>query len=261
MTTEGNHERDYPGSGNAIGGGDSGGECGIPTEHRFVMPTPALVRSAGWYSFNEGPVHFVALASEMSAHSDSEQMAFLQADLAAVDRSITPWIIVYGHRPMYSSSSNANGFDLADGPWWPEVEAVFLKYQVDLCLWGHVHNAEVTCPLINGTCVKAELGEYDAPVHAIIGNGGQSLTPFCTDASRKCCCSVDGPKCKEACDKVPPWSLWRMSSFGFAQIEVQGATRLNMNFYMDCDGEHEGPTLGKCKNYDELVHTFSIESR
>ena len=41
MTGMGNHERDFPGSGNSIGNGDSGGECGVPTEARFPMPTCA----------------------------------------------------------------------------------------------------------------------------------------------------------------------------------------------------------------------------
>jgi hypothetical protein len=38
MVGEGNHERVASGSGDAFGGGDSGGECGIPTRARFQMP-------------------------------------------------------------------------------------------------------------------------------------------------------------------------------------------------------------------------------
>lgn len=40
MTSLGNHERDWPGSG-YMEGDDSGGECGVATERRFLMPTPA----------------------------------------------------------------------------------------------------------------------------------------------------------------------------------------------------------------------------
>jgi len=53
MTMMGNHERDTRGSGNSIGGDDSGGECGIPTQHRFKMPTPGLKQDKGWYSFEQ----------------------------------------------------------------------------------------------------------------------------------------------------------------------------------------------------------------
>jgi hypothetical protein len=263
MTTEGNHERDYPGSGNAyIGGEDSGGECGIPTEARFMMPTPDPVRTSGWYSFDQGPVHFLVMATEMSSAVGSAQMNFFERDLASVDRSKTPWISVMGHRPMYSSTTTPNGYCYQNGDWMPDVEKVFVQYEVDLCLWGHVHNAEVTCPMINGTCVETKQGEYDAPVHAVMGNGGQSLTRFCTDKAGTCCCSSLGPSCKEACDKLPPWSKWRMDSFGFSSLEVQGSTKLTMNFYQDCDGEYEErQTMQHCKHYDELVHSFSLERR
>lgn len=41
MTCIGNHERDYLQSGAHYNGTDSGGECGIPYESHFPMPTPA----------------------------------------------------------------------------------------------------------------------------------------------------------------------------------------------------------------------------
>jgi hypothetical protein len=41
---------------------------------------------------------------------------------------------------MYSSSMNATGHDDLDGPWWADVERLLVAHQVDLCLWGHVHN-------------------------------------------------------------------------------------------------------------------------
>jgi hypothetical protein len=36
----------------------------------------------------------------------SEQHAWLLADLASVDRSVTPWLVVGGHRPVYICSTN-----------------------------------------------------------------------------------------------------------------------------------------------------------
>ena len=52
-----------------------------------------------------------------------------------------------------------------------------------------------------------------------------------------------------------------MDAFGFSEIEVRGATALTMNFYMDCDGAHDGNTMRECKRYDELVYTFTLERR
>merc|ERR1712046_551757 len=129
-------------------------------EARFTMPTPGPVRTSGWYSFEQGPVHFLVMNTEMSSAVGSAQMEFLKRDLASVDRSKTPWLIVMGHRPMYSSFTNPNGYAWDNGAWLADVEKVFVKYEVDLCLWGHVHNTEVTCPMINGACVETKQGEY-----------------------------------------------------------------------------------------------------
>lgn len=271
MTAQGNHERDWPNSGSAIGGSDSGGECGVPTQARFRMPVPVRnqTQDQGWYSFEQGPVHFVMMNTEMSAYQGSAQYDFLVSDMAAVDRSKTPWVIFSGHRPMYSSSqalhapnSSTASYDLEDGPWWPEVEELLVKYQVDLCLWGHVHNAEQTCPLARGRCVAAAgPGGYDAPVHAVIGNAGQSLSPFCLPDRPYCCCSALPPLCADACKALPPWSVWRMDSFGYSVIEVEGSTGLTMNFYQDCVGERDGGTMWSCTEFNKLVHSFTIRRR
>jgi hypothetical protein len=37
----------------------------------------------------------------------NQQVDWLQADLAAVNRSVTPWIVVFGHRGWYLSSSSS----------------------------------------------------------------------------------------------------------------------------------------------------------
>ena len=38
----------------------------------------------------------------------SPQYAFLEAHLRSVDRSVTPWLVFAGHRPMYIDSTNAS---------------------------------------------------------------------------------------------------------------------------------------------------------
>ena len=76
----------------------------------------------------------------------------------------------------------------------------------------YVPQAEVTCPLNDGACVTATDG-YAAPVHAVIGNGGQSLTP--------------------CLDQPPAWSSWCFPQFGYSAIEASGAERLVMRFFAD----------------------------
>lgn len=70
-------------------------------------------------------------------------MAWLEQTLSNIDRKRTPWIIVTGHRPIYSSAfgySNSHG--IPDGQSVPiqnAFEDLLVKYHVDIMLVGHVH--------------------------------------------------------------------------------------------------------------------------
>eukprot|EP00505_MAST-04D_sp_SCG-Rhode-Island_P005210 Stramenopile-MAST_4_protein_5210 len=100
MVGLGNHERDFANTG-SIGGNDSGGECGMATRHRFRMPTPDHDSDRFWYSFDiSGLVHMVMIDTEVALGPGSDQYAFLESDLKAVNRTRTPWVVIMGHRPM-----------------------------------------------------------------------------------------------------------------------------------------------------------------
>ena len=197
-STVGNHERDFPGSGSTIGSGDSGGECGVPTQARFHMPTcaqpntkpcigtkhvgatatttdhssvvlgaskarrrgPVGSSDDGWYSFEQGPLHVIMLHTEVSSAVGSRQYEFVAADLAAVDREKTPWVIIAGHRQMYAG--NAKGPQNALNA----LEPLLIGHKVDLAFWGHIHYAQRSCPMVNATCVTTtDAAGYDAPIH------------------------------------------------------------------------------------------------
>ena len=131
-----------------------------------------------WYSFDYGMAHFVMLNSEtdlgnglvgpsavngsMKENSgdsilcetililtkpgpfgkyQNQQVDFLKADLAKVDRTATPWVIVMMHRPWYTSTE-----------YTPEdvclvcqeaFEDIFYEQNVDLVISGHVHSYQV----------------------------------------------------------------------------------------------------------------------
>lgn len=86
----------------------------------FQMPQTdvgAKANSSMWYSFNYGPVHWVSYNTESTypgAPHDKhgklfgDQLSWLTKDLAHANtpaqRRLRPWIIVSGHRPIYSSS-------------------------------------------------------------------------------------------------------------------------------------------------------------
>uniref|UniRef100_A0A383VVS5 Purple acid phosphatase n=1 Tax=Tetradesmus obliquus TaxID=3088 RepID=A0A383VVS5_TETOB len=167
MTTHGNHERDWPNSGDRfIEAYDSGGECGIPLERRMVMPQAG--RDKPWYSFDFGPIHFTQYSTEHPFHPGSEQHAWLLADLAAVDRSVTPWVIVGGHRPIYIAST-FNMPDQGDQPvaiaLRAAFEEAFVEHRVDLTLHGHHHSYQRTCPVNDNRCQDTPQQE-PAPSHS-----------------------------------------------------------------------------------------------
>eukprot|EP00698_Gefionella_okellyi_P012731 TRINITY_DN3448_c0_g1_i1.p1 TRINITY_DN3448_c0_g1~~TRINITY_DN3448_c0_g1_i1.p1 ORF type:complete len:576 (+),score=64.75 TRINITY_DN3448_c0_g1_i1:121-1728(+) len=178
MTCIGNHERDFPSSGSFYTGTDSGGECGVPYEHRFRMPRPS--NDQPWYSFNYGSIHFILMSTEHDFYASSAQYAFITRDLAAVNRSQTPWVIFSGHRPMYISSTNRDpkgGDQTVATELREHLEAVLYRYKVDVALWGHHHSYQRTCAVYREKCVEAnEDGSNNAPVHIVIGMAGMGLS-------------------------------------------------------------------------------------
>ncbi|EIE21772.1 Metallo-dependent phosphatase [Coccomyxa subellipsoidea C-169] len=173
MLTEGNHERDWPYSGDRFLNlaSDSGGECGVPFWQRFFMPTGPIKwvdaqsqrRSPEWFSFKHGPVHFLHISTEVDFAPGSPQFEFILQDLAAVDRAVTPWVVVNMHRPIYTSSTAGVGptsvirvaEDLRAA-----LEPIFMLYQVDLTLAGHDHKYERTCSVYKKTCLQARNAGY-----------------------------------------------------------------------------------------------------
>ena len=90
--------------------------------------------SPRYYSFNRGLTHFLIFSAEAyTYHSGAtfiaNQLAFMKADLAAVDRAVTPWVVAVVHKA-----------------WWMETEAyadfnpVLVAGRVDLLFCGHWHN-------------------------------------------------------------------------------------------------------------------------
>eukprot|EP00928_Gymnodinium_smaydae_P062366 TRINITY_DN46250_c0_g1_i1.p1 TRINITY_DN46250_c0_g1~~TRINITY_DN46250_c0_g1_i1.p1 ORF type:complete len:615 (-),score=36.57 TRINITY_DN46250_c0_g1_i1:199-1995(-) len=236
MVSQGNHERDWPGTG-STGSVDSGGECGIPAQARFRMPTPSRQEALGWYSFDLGAVHVVMMDTELSCGKGSEQLVWLEADLKAVNRSRTPWVVVTGHRPMYAVGSGGSyGPDLSNsfclGAASSDLETLFLVHEVDLCLWGHVHNALATCPVYKGKCIKKPGAsktrpgfQYLAPVHAVVGNGGMDLSGIAPDPA--------------------PWVAWQSNTWGWNTLTADGSWNLKVSFFDE---------------RDTVLHEISIES-
>lgn len=64
--------RDYAGSGSRYVTPDSGGECGVPYETYFPMPTAA--KDKPWFAIEQGSVHFTVISTEHDWTQNSEQV-------------------------------------------------------------------------------------------------------------------------------------------------------------------------------------------
>jgi hypothetical protein len=138
---------------------------------------PAGPDGKGWYSYDIGGWHIVALNSNCSWVSGcgpgSPQEQWLRADLAAHPASCT---LAYWHHPLFSSKTP----DPSTRTFWEHLYAA----GADVVLNGHVHNYERFSP-------QTPAGKYD-PVKGIrefvVGTGGKSLeasgTPAHNSAAR-----------------------------------------------------------------------------
>jgi acid phosphatase type 7 len=165
--------------------------------HRFHSPSNG--NGLFWYSFDVGPVHVVYYSTEHDFRRPSEQYRWLENDLRSVDRQQTPWLIVGGHRPMYSSLV---GVDLIRVMLQLHVEPLLYKYHVDLNMFAHIHSYERTCPMYQQRCVS------DGVTHILMGMGGHDLSY--------------GSYLDE------PWSIFHDIQFGYTHLS---ANRTHLNFY------------------------------
>ena len=108
---------------------------------------PAGERGKGWYSFDVGSWHLIALNSNCSRPADttnvvgcgmgSEQEQWLRADLAAHRNTCT---LAYWHHPRFSSGHDGDS-TFMQALWQDLYDA-----GVDLALSGHSHNYERFAP-------------------------------------------------------------------------------------------------------------------
>ena len=88
------------------------------------------------------------------------QYSWLENDLASVNRSVTPWVVVYGHRPMYCTNADRDDctkFETKTRVGLPKwgLEPLLAQYGVDLAVWAHEHSYERLLPTYNRKVVPS----------------------------------------------------------------------------------------------------------
>ncbi|KAJ0410582.1 hypothetical protein ATCC90586_007415 [Pythium insidiosum] len=135
---------------------------------------PATGNSLFWYSFDYGSVHVIQLSSEHDWTRGSTQLRWLEQDLAAVNRTVTPWVVVTVHRMMYSTKNGLDDDHRVGMHLREELEQLLMDHRVNLVLVaGHQHSYERTCAVYRGQCVP---DGRSAPVHMIVGSAGFDLS-------------------------------------------------------------------------------------
>ena len=130
---------------------------------------PANGNGVFWYSFSYGNVHTIMLSSEHDLSPTSEQYKWLEKELSAVNRTITPWVIVEAHRPMYNNENKPDDTKVGIGM-RHEFEHLLNEYDVDLFLSGHYHSYMRSCAgLYNSQC------DNGGPIHITVGTAGAAL--------------------------------------------------------------------------------------
>ncbi|XP_068632288.1 acid phosphatase type 7 isoform X2 [Battus philenor] len=192
---------------------------------RFSMPGS---HESLFYSYDMGPVHFVSISTEpyyflrYGLKVLENQFRWLHEDLSQANkqenRLLRPWIVLYGHRPMYCSNEHVlcwNNY-LPTRVGLPLIgmgmEPLLKQYGVDLVIWAHEHSYERLWPVYDEKVYNGSLQEPytnpGAPVHIVTGSAG----------------------CQEKIDHFmpnpPAWSAYRSTDYGYTRFKAYNKTHI-----------------------------------
>eukprot|EP00595_Chromulina_sp_UTEXLB2642_P000140 CAMPEP_0196762356 /NCGR_PEP_ID=MMETSP1095-20130614/1766_1 /TAXON_ID=96789 ORGANISM="Chromulina nebulosa, Strain UTEXLB2642" /NCGR_SAMPLE_ID=MMETSP1095 /ASSEMBLY_ACC=CAM_ASM_000446 /LENGTH=371 /DNA_ID=CAMNT_0042113033 /DNA_START=1060 /DNA_END=2175 /DNA_ORIENTATION=+ len=233
LTTVGNHESDWPNTASFYTGTDSGGECGVMSTKLLTMPYPAVTNEP-WWSYDIGLFHIIGMSTEHNFTYRSPQYLWLENDLQSVNRTITPWIVFGGHRPMYINS-NYGGSPSSDiavmNLLIESIEPLLWKYRVNIGVYGHNHAVQRQSAVLNKTVIQAAVEKVDsegqsvyvhdnpqATVHFIVGTGGAKFT-------------ING------LNPPPDWNELTFYQYGYAKATAVNESYLDWKWYNSITGE------------------------
>ena len=205
MSTVGNHEV-------------VGSEQFVHYNARYPMPAESSKSPSNTYwSMDMYGVHVVTLNSYAALKKGSTQQQWLWQDLQNVDRTVTPWIIVMMHVPLYNSNEKHWGeqYFLLH-----QLEDVLYHAGVDLVISGHVHAYERNYPAYKQA--KNSCG----PVYLTVGDAGNrgGTDPWV--------------------QPQPDYSAFRESSFGVGGLTVHNSTHAQFTWTRHACQVTEGSPWG-----------------
>lgn len=204
---------------------------------RFNQMPGSNTGNSSYHSFNVGLTHILMYSSEAYFYFTPHglpmlpaQYAWMEADLAAVDRTVTPWLITGAHRPMYCSPND----DLDDchsassivrdgilGDYAGEI--LLYRYGVDMHFGAHEHSYERNYPVYafawNNVTGPQAYVNYDRTIHILTGAAGcpENQDPWGA-----------GPN---------PFSALRLNVYGYGRLTVTNVTHAVWEFIDDASGD------------------------
>lgn len=160
---------------------------------------PSLVDHNLYYSLDIGKAHIVMICTDFEAtvpgrrlkypefqeNEHKKQMKWLLNDLEMANntRSIRPWLLVMGHKPLYCSSNPKS--DMMErvcihesAKMREKYEDIFVKYRVNVYFAGHLHLYERMKPVLFGEKRKKQVESKHvyytgaAPIYIVNGVAG-----------------------------------------------------------------------------------------
>ena len=191
---------------------------------RFFMPSksqPTSLETQGnfFFSLQTNLVLWIFMSTEHNYTAGSPQRAFLEDILERFAQKWQgkerPWLIVVGHRPMYSSDQATDSGRLQE-----EIEPLLVKYGVDLAVWGHMHCYERTTPVQFNQFTDREHFSADGKIYE------HNATHFNQTSPIHLTIGTAGALIREQWTPRPPWSQVRYQKYGFGKLLIHNRTQL-----------------------------------
>lgn len=165
--------------------------------------------SSFWYSFETPLIHWIAFSGEswtMSTEQLATQAAWVRADLAKVDRSVTPWVVAFSHKSYMMDSTTWGLYDfLAD-------------FNVDVQFSGHWHQYTRYPPIdsrngkvvVDTASISADKSTYTNPKYPVLVVTG---APGDGEVNPRTCNEANNIVCS--------------GNYGYGWLQVLNATHLH----------------------------------
>jgi len=192
------------------------------TEYPIVWTESGPTPNNWFFSWNNGLVHWISVSTEIYfdfPYMISDQYNWLDQDLTKANNNRTnaPWIIVYGHKPLYCSDDvgdcGSNAELVRNGPKNEMgLESLFYKHGVDFYFCGHNHDYERMYDIYQSSTTHATTN-MAATTYIVSGSAGNRE-------------GHDGFSKTQ-----PTWSAFRSTDYSYTEWNVINSTHIQLKQY------------------------------